>query len=52
MFHPNDPRDFTVLVAQKEELRAAVFDPDFVQKHDQYISFWKDLSQVPGAQPT
>ena len=52
VFHPNDPRDFSVLVAQKEELRTAVFDPDFIEKHDQYISFWNDLSQVPGALPT
>jgi len=52
VFRPNDPRDFAALVAQKEELRDAVFDPDQLEKHERYISFWNDLDQVPGAQAT
>ncbi len=40
VFHPGDSRDFDEFFAQKEELRRVVFDPDHLQHHEEYISFW------------
>ena len=47
IFRPGDPRDFAKLEQQKEELRRAVFDPDDIKSHDEYVTFWED-HPIPG----
>ncbi len=43
VFHPDDPKDLGLLVEQREELRKAVFDPEYVKHHTKYVSFWNEL---------
>jgi NitT/TauT family transport system ATP-binding protein len=43
IFHPDHPKDLESLVAQREELRAAVFDPKYIKHHSKYVSFWDEL---------
>ncbi len=43
VFHPDDPKDLGLLVEQREELRKAVFDPDYIKHHSKYVSFWNEL---------
>jgi NitT/TauT family transport system ATP-binding protein len=45
VFHPDDPKDFSKLVEQREELRRAVFDPSYLKHHSKYVSFWKELAE-------
>lgn len=40
VFQPGDPRKFDDFFDQKEELRRVVFNPDHLQHHEEYISFW------------
>ena len=44
IFKPEDPRDFSRLLEQKEELRNAVFDPDYIKQHSEYVSFWDEIA--------
>ncbi|MFN9420081.1 MAG: ABC transporter ATP-binding protein [Pirellula sp.] len=44
VFHPDDPKDLSKFVEQREELRSAVFDPNYVKHHSKYVSFWDELS--------
>lgn len=44
IFKPEDPRDFSRLLEQKEELRNAVFDPDYIKHHSEYVSFWDEIA--------
>ncbi len=37
IFHPNDPRDYEVFASQREELRKAVFDPNYIKDADSYV---------------
>lgn len=46
VFHPDDPRDFGKFVAQREELRRAVFDEEYIKHRDKYVTFWNDLSTL------
>jgi NitT/TauT family transport system ATP-binding protein len=46
IFHPDDPRDFSKFVAQREELRRAVFDERYIKHRDTYVTFWNELSQM------
>lgn len=46
VFHPDDPKDLEKFVAQREELRKAVFDPDYVKHHSKYVSFWDELAKA------
>lgn len=41
VFRPDDPREFREFFQQKEELREAVFDPENLQHHSEYVSFWQ-----------
>ena len=41
-FTPDQPRDYAALVGQREEIRRAVFDPANVERHTEYVTFWKD----------
>lgn len=45
VFSPDDPRDFSKLVEQREELRKAVFDESYIKDHNKYVSFWNELAQ-------
>jgi NitT/TauT family transport system ATP-binding protein len=49
IFHPDDPRDFSKFVAQREELRRAVFDESYIKRHDKYVTFWNELSELAAA---
>ncbi|MBN2021787.1 MAG: ABC transporter ATP-binding protein [Pirellulales bacterium] len=42
VFRPDQAKDVEALHKQREELRAAVFDPENLKKHDRYVTFWKD----------
>jgi len=44
VFHPDDPKDLSKFVEHREELRSAVFDPNYVKHHSKYVSFWDELS--------
>lgn len=37
VFGPEDPRDFLSFKGQKDEILHAVFNPDYLQGHDEYI---------------
>ena len=42
VFSAADDRDFAPFFAQKEELREAVFDPENLQHHAEYVTLWKN----------
>lgn len=44
VFHPDDPRDFSKFIEQREELRKAVFDPKYIKDRNKYVTFWNDLA--------
>jgi NitT/TauT family transport system ATP-binding protein len=44
IFKPEDARDFSRLLEQKEELRNAVFDPQSIKHHSEYVSFWDEIA--------
>ncbi|MFN6130316.1 MAG: ABC transporter ATP-binding protein [Planctomycetota bacterium] len=46
IFHPDDPRDFSKFIAQREELRRAVFDEQYIKHRDKYVTFWNELSEM------
>ncbi len=49
VFHPDDPKDLADFVAQREELRKAVFDPEYIKHHSKYVSFWEELDKAKEA---
>jgi ABC-type nitrate/sulfonate/bicarbonate transport system ATPase subunit len=49
IFKPDDPRDYSKFVEQREELRRAVFDPEYIKHHSKYVSFWNELAQQSAA---
>jgi NitT/TauT family transport system ATP-binding protein len=49
IFHPDHPRDLDRLVAQREELRSAVFDSQNIKHHSKYVSFWDSLAEQQAA---
>jgi NitT/TauT family transport system ATP-binding protein len=56
IFNPDDPKDFSKLIEQREELRRAVFDQSYLKHHSKYVSFWDELARtvsetVPNATP-
>jgi NitT/TauT family transport system ATP-binding protein len=46
VFRPDDPRDFSKFVEQREELRRAVFDETFIKDRNDYVTFWKELGTL------
>ncbi len=50
VFHPEDPRDFGRFVAQREELRKAVFADEENKQHQQFITFWEEIQQAKAAE--
>ncbi len=51
VFAVNDPRDFARFHDQKDELRRAVFDPEVLQHHAEYVSIMKQHAE-PGTEST
>ena len=49
VFHPDDPRDFSKFVEQREELRKAVFDENYIKDRNKYVTFWRELSTLAEA---
>jgi NitT/TauT family transport system ATP-binding protein len=59
VFHPDDPRDYSKFVEQREELRRAVFDDEYIKDRNKYVTFTSDLgklaegqSMAPAPKPT
>jgi len=50
IFHPDDPRDYSKFIDQREELRRAVFDDEYIKDRNKYVTFWNDLSQLAEGQ--
>ena len=46
VFRPDDPRDFSRFVEQREELRKAVFDEHYIKDRNQYVTFWQELGTL------
>ena len=46
VYHPDDPKDLADFVEQREELRRAVFDPEYVKHHSKYVSFWNEIEHT------
>jgi NitT/TauT family transport system ATP-binding protein len=46
IFHPEDPRDYSLFIDQREELRRAVFDPEYIKDRNKYVTFWNDLATL------
>ncbi len=46
VFHPDDPRDYSKLVEQREELRNAVFEPNYIKHRSKYVTFWNELASA------
>lgn len=50
VFHPDDPRDYSKFLDQREELRRAVFDDEYIKDRNKYVTFWNDLSRLAEGQ--
>ena len=50
IFHPDDPRDYSKFIDQREELRQAVFDDQYIKDRNKYVTFWNDLSRLAEGQ--
>lgn len=46
VFRPDDPRDFSKFVVQREELCKAVFDENYIKDRNKYVTFWKELGTL------
>lgn len=46
VFRPGDQRDFLQFEKQKDELRTSVFDPEVVQHHQEYVTFWQEHEKM------
>jgi NitT/TauT family transport system ATP-binding protein len=49
IFQPDDPRDYSKFIEQREELRSAVFDSEYIKHHTKYVSFWNELAAQSAA---
>ena len=47
-FNRSSERDYGLFVAQKEELRKVVFDPDNIEPVGEHVTYWKDYHQLHG----
>lgn len=48
VFHPDDMRDYEKFAAQREELRRAVFDPNYIKSADAYVVQYTPAPPPPG----
>ncbi len=46
VFRPDDPRDFSKFVVQREELCKAVFDENYIKDRNKYVTFWNELGKL------
>lgn len=46
IFSPDDPRDFSKFSEQRDELRKAVFDEEYIKDRNKYVTFWSELSEL------
>ena len=46
IFSPEDPRDFSKFSEQRDELRKAVFDEEYIKDRNKYVTFWSELSEL------
>ena len=46
IFDANQERSFVQFEAQKEELRRSVFDPEYLQHHSEFVSFWNEHERI------
>ncbi len=46
VFKPDDPRDYSLFLERREELRRAVFDEAYTKHRDKYVTFWNELSAL------
>ena len=51
IFCPDEPKEVAHFFEQKEEMRRAIFDPEHLQHHAEFVSFWSDRSRSTG-EPT
>lgn len=42
IYQPNEPKDVSDFIEQKEELLKAVFSPNDIKHHAEFVSFWDD----------
>lgn len=47
VFKPDEPKDLSRFVEQKEELIRAVFSPTFQKDHRQFVTFWQENKKQP-----
>jgi len=50
VFHPDDPRDYSKFLEQREELRRAVFDDEYIKDRNKYVTFTSDLGKLAEGQ--
>lgn len=46
LFSPEDPRDFSRFAQQRDELRKAVFNDEYIKDRNKYVTFWSELSDL------
>ena len=46
VFEPDQQRSFANFEAQKDELRRSVFDPEHLQHHGEFVSFWREHERI------
>lgn len=46
VFSSEDQREFGLFFDQKEELRHAVFNPEVLQNHTEFVNFWKEHDKI------
>ena len=45
VFQPDDPKEVGRFLDQRTELLKAVFDEEYIQHHQEYVSFWTELEK-------
>jgi NitT/TauT family transport system ATP-binding protein len=48
VFHPDEPRDFSVLAGQRQEIRLATFSAEVRQPRQKYVRFWDEVKAGKG----
>ncbi len=49
IFRPHEAKDVTKFNEQKEKLLRAVFSEDYIQHHDEYVSYWNEIAAAENA---
>lgn len=50
IFKPDEPKDLSKFVEQKEELIRCIFSPKFQHDHRKFITFWDEMEKQQNAQ--